>query len=154
MATFILSAAIRAVKSRVGTWRAYEAVVGVVPEVTRDEWATAIGQARAGLAQRTSELTRPLNRRPLASEFGSPLAYSTSHKFWQTVEIYVRDRDTSARSTWYHVLKTDTLRSRVFAIRDGIDKVQGIIEGRPDDYPVDIVGFSYTGTYPIVPKGR
>lgn len=150
MATFILSAAIRAVKSKAGTWRAYDSISGLVPEVTRGQWAAAIGEARSALAQRVSEAVRPLNRRPTASEFGPPLERKSGTKFWQTVEIYARDRETGARSVFHYTHKTDTLRSRMVAVKAGIEKIQGIIDSNPTEYPLDIVGFAYTGTYPIV----
>lgn len=154
MASFILSAAIRAVKSRIGVNRAFDSIVDIVPEITRAEWAQAVGEARAALANRVLESTRALNRRPVAAEFGPPLERRSGAKFWQTVEIFVRDRETGARSAFYHTFKTDTLRSRMVAVNDGIERIGAIIGASPDDYPVDIIGFEYTGTYEIVPPRR
>ena len=150
MASFIISAAIRAVKSKVGIWKAYEAVQQMVPEITREDWAAAIGEARGALASRVSELTAPLNRRPTASEFAPPLERRSSAKYWQQVEIYVRDKVTGARSIMHFTTRTDTLRSRMSVVNDWIEHIQSRIDEKPDDYPVDIVGFAYTGTYPIV----
>jgi hypothetical protein len=152
VANFILTAAIRAVKSKVGTWRAFEAIQDLVPEVSREEWAAAIGEARAALSQRVSEITRPLNRRPNASEFGPTLERRSSAKFWQTVEIYVRDKTTGARAIMHFTTRTDTLRSRISVINESIERLQGRVDGAPEDYPIDIVGFAYTGTYPIAPR--
>lgn len=152
MANFIISAAIRAVKSKVGTWVAFESIQDLVPEVTREEWAAAVGQARAALSQKVSELTRPLNRRPTAAEFGPTLERRSSAKYWQQVEIYVRDKTTGARAIMHFTTRTDTLRSRISVINESIGRLQGRIDGAPEDYPVDIVGFAYTGTYPIASR--
>lgn len=149
MANFILAAAIRAVKSKIGTWRAYESIVDLVPEVTREEWARAVGDARAALAQRVLEATRPLNRRPVASEFGPPLTRKSGANYWQTTEIYIRDKETGARSVFHYTYRTDTLRSRLAVINEATQAIQGLIDGKPDDYPVDIIGAAYTGTYQI-----
>jgi len=151
VATFILSAAIRAVKSKVGIWKAFDSIHDLVPEITKDQWAAAVGEARAALAQKVSELTRPLNRRPVASEFGPALERRSSTKYWQHIEIYVRDKQTGARSIWHSTLRTDTIRSRIAVVRDAVERLQARIDTAPEDYPIDIVGFAYTGTYPIVP---
>lgn len=152
MASFILSAAIRAVKSKVGTWKAFDAIQDLVPEITREQWAAAIGEARAAVSQRVSELTLPLNRRPTAAEFGPALERRSGAKYWQQVEIYVRDNQTGARSIMHFTTRTDTLRSRLSVVNDWIEHIQNLIDTRPDEYTADIVGFAYTGTYPIVPK--
>ncbi len=153
LASFILTAAIRAVKSRIGIWKAYDSIVDIVPEVTREEWAQAVGAARNDLAQRVSELTRPLNRRPLASEFGTPLEWKSNRRYAQTVEVFLRDRETGARSVRFWTLQTDSLRSRLSVVQHFIDKTQAILDADPERYPLDVVGFAYTGTYSIVRPG-
>ena len=132
-----------------GTWRAYEAISDLVPEVTREQWASAIGEARAALSQRVSELTLPLNRIPTASEFGPTLDRKSGAKFWQHVELYVRDKSTGARAVMHFTIRTDTLRSRMSVVNDAIGRLQGMIDSAPEDYQVDMVGFAYTGTYQI-----
>lgn len=152
MASFILPAAIRAVKSRIGIWRAYDQVVAIVPEVSREEWARAIGEARSALAQRVLESTRPLNRRPTASEMSPALDWKGGGAYLQRATIYVRDRETGARSAFTYNIRTDSLRSRFAIVGEAVDKLTSLLDEKPDDYPVDIIGFEYTGTYPIVPK--
>lgn len=149
MANFILGAAIRAVKSRIGTWRAYDEVRSLVPEVTREQWSRAVTEAKTALAARIDELTRPLNRRPNASEFGPTIVRNSNANYWQHIEIYVRDKATGARAIRHFTTKTDTLRSRISVINDWIQHLQSQIDARPEDYPVDIIGFAYIGTYPI-----
>lgn len=151
MASFIVSAAIRAVKSHVGIWKAYDSIIDLVPEITRDEWAAAVGQARADLATKVSEITKPLNRKPTAADFGSPIERRSTYKYWQQVEVYVRDKTTGARSIMHFTHRVDTLMSRMTAVNKGLDFIQGLIDSNPDEYAIDITGFSYTGTYPIVP---
>lgn len=154
MASFILTAAIRAVKSKIGVQRAYESVSRLAPEVTQQEWSQAIGEAKAALSQRVDEWTRPLNRRPVSGEI-TTLERKSSVKYWQQVEIYIRDKETGARSVMHFYTRTDTLRSRISVVNDWIKHVQGMIDSRPKDYPIDIVGFAYTGTYEIrPPRGK
>lgn len=150
MASFILSAAIRAVKSKMGTWKAFEAIQDLVPELTRDDWAAAIAEARTSLSMRVSELTAPLNRRPTAAEFGPALERRSSAKYWQQVELYVRDTVTGARSIMHFTTRTDTLRSRISVVNDWVEHIQNLIDSRPEDYQVDVIGFAYTGTYPVI----
>lgn len=154
MASFIVSAAIRAVKSRTGVNKAFASITDLVPEITQAEWAQAVGEARAALANRVLESTRALNRRPVAAEFGPPLSRKSGAKFWQTVEIFVRDRETGARGVFRYTHRTDILRSRMVAVSAGIEKIQGIIDSNTVEYPLDIIGFEYTGTYEIVRPRR
>lgn len=149
MANFIVTAAIRAVKSRIGTWAAYDAISEIVPEVSREQWGAAIGEARAAIAQRVAEVTRPLNRRPTADEISATLTRNSSSKYWQQVEVFIRDQATGARSIYHMTVKTDTLRSRLAVVNQAIDTIQSRIDSAPEDYPVDIIGFAYTGTYAI-----
>lgn len=153
MASFIISAAIRAVKSKVGTWKAFDSIRDIVPELTRDEWAAAVAEARTALSQKVSELTLPLNRRPTAVEFGPTLTRKSSAKFWQTAEVYVRDKATGARAIMHFTVRTDTLRSRLAIVNDSIERLQARIDSDPETYAIDIVGFAYTGTYQIVRPG-
>lgn len=148
MASFILSAAIRAVKSRIGTWRAYESVRTLVPEITREEWAEAIGEARSAIAQRVSEVARPINRRPVAGEW-TQITRKSGAAWWQQVELYIRDSTTGARSVFHVTIKTDTLHSRQNAMAEAERQAALIFASDPDNYPVAIVGMSYTGTYQI-----
>ncbi len=148
MASFILSAAIRAVKSKVGTWRAYESVRQLVPEVTQEEWAQAIGEARSALSQRVLEATRPLNRIPVAGEW-TPITRKSNVNWWQQVEVYIRDATTGARSVFNVTIKGDTLRSRLAVVNEAQKQAALIFASDPDNYPVAIVGVGYAGTYEI-----
>lgn len=152
MANFILSAAIKAVKSRIGTWVAYDQVRRQVPEVTEAEWARAIGEARNAIAQRVLEATRPLNRRPTVGEW-TDIQRRSGSQFWQQVTLFIRDSTTGARSVFHVTVKTDTLRSRQFAIQEAQNRAALIFSSDPDNYPVAIIGAEYAGTYRIVPVG-
>lgn len=150
MANFILSAAIRAVKSKMGTWVAYDQIRQLVPEVTEAEWAQAIGEARNAIAQRVLEATRPLNRRPVVGEW-TDIRRRSSTQWWQQVTLFVRDSTTGARSVFPVTIKTDTLRSRQFAVQEAISRASFIFASDPDNYPVAVVGFEYSGTYQVLP---
>lgn len=150
MANFILSAAIRAVKSKVGTWVAYDQIRRQVPEITEREWAAAIGEAREAISQRVLEATRPLNRRPVAGEW-TDIRRRSNTQWWQQVTLFVRDSTTGARSVFNMTIKTDTLRSRGFAIEEAQRRAAFIFASDPDNYPVAVVGSEYSGTYQILP---
>jgi hypothetical protein len=150
VSTFGLWAAIRTVKSRIGTWNGYEQFRELVPEVTRDEWAQAIGQARAALSNRVSELTRPLNRRPTPAEVTT---YTTRNArgFMQQLDIFVRDRDTGLVEARPYTIRGTSLRSRSAIMAEALSRYQDAIDNNPDDYPEDILGAAYVGTYELVP---
>lgn len=148
MANFILSAAIRAVKSKVGTWVAYDQVKAKVPELTRTEWAQAIGEAREAISQRVLEATRPMNRRPVAGEW-TELTRKSGAAYWQQVTLFLRDSATGARSQFHVTVKTDTLRSRMNAVALAETQAALIFASDPDNYPVAIIGAEYSGTYHI-----
>lgn len=150
MVAFHMWAAIRTVKSKIGTWNGYDEFSQAVPEVSRQQWATAIGEARAALANRVSELTRPLNRRPVGSEI---TRYTTKRAtgFMQQVEVFVRDRDTGMIESRPYVVKTDTLRSRQFIVEEAMSRYQNAIDSSPEDYPEDVLGAAYVGTHEMIP---
>lgn len=149
MANFILSAAIKAVKSKIGTWRAFEQVRRLAPEVSEAEWARAVAEARTAIAQRVLEATRPLNRRPVQGEW-TDIPRKSGSQWWQQVTLFIRDSTTGARSQFHVTIKTDTLRARMFAIQEAETRAAAIFASDPDNYPVAIVGAEYAGTYRIV----
>lgn len=149
MATFPIWAAIRTVKSKIGTWRGYELYREANPAMTREEWARAIGEARAALASRESEITKPLNRRPSGDEIQA-LTRKTGSGFWQQVEVYVRDRDTGLVSARHYTIRGDSLVSRARAVEEAMNRYQDAIDGDPDNYPEEIAGVAYVGTYEVV----
>lgn len=152
MVSFHMWAAIRAVKDRIGTWRGYERVSELVPDVTREQWASSVAEARAALANRTLEITRPLNRRPTQDEV---TLYTTkkARGYLQQLEIFVRDRDTGLIESRHYAVKTDTLRSRQSIIEEGLTRYQNAVSEDPDNYPEDILGAVYVGTHLQVPRG-
>lgn len=151
MGTFHVWAAIRTIKSKIGTWVGYDTYSEFDPELTRGEWAEAIGQARAALANRTAELTRPLNRRPVAGEI-TRMDTKGPSGYLQQIEVYVRDNDTGLVDSRYYVVKTQTLRSRQFIVNEGLSRYQAAIDAKPDEYPEEIIGAAYIGTHQMVPR--
>jgi hypothetical protein len=152
MVAFHLWAAIRTVKDKVGTWKGYERYSEIDDSLSRSEWATTVAEARAALANRALEITRPLNRRPTQDEI-TTYASKKARGYMQQVEIYVRDRDTGLIESRHYVVKTDSLRSRQFIVDESLTRYQQAAEGNPDDYPEDILGAVYVGTHHMVPRG-
>lgn len=150
MASFPLWAAIRTVKSKIGTWAGYEQYTQLDPTLDRATWARAIGEARAALANKIAEVTRPLNRRPLSSEI-TPYTSRKASGFMQYVEVYVRDRDTGIIEARPWAIRTDTLISRGRAVTQALSRYEaatlpeGTFEGEL------VVGAAYAGTVQMIP---
>jgi hypothetical protein len=151
MATYPLWAAIRTVRDRIGTWVGYERFTAQVPGLSREDWARAIGEARAALANRVGELTRPLNRRPTAGEI---TAYTSraARGFMQYVDVFVRDRETGLVTTRPFAIRSDVLRSRGAIVTAALSRYEaatlpeGTFEGEI------IVGAAYAGTVEFIPR--
>lgn len=152
MVAFHLWAAIRTIKSKIGTWRGYEEYSLLDPDITRSEWAETVAQARAALANKTDELTRPLNRRPLPSEI---TLYSSkkARGYMQQIQVFVQDRDTGLIDTRHYNIRTDTLRSRQSIVDEGMRRYQAAADADPDAYPEEVIGAVYVGTHLMQPSG-
>lgn len=152
MVAFHLWAAIRTVKDKVGTWAGYAHYSELDPSITREEWATSIAQARAALANRVLEITRPLSARPTGSSEITPYPSKKARGYMQQLEIFVRDRDTGIVESRHYVVKSDTLRSRAWVVAEGLNRYQRAVDESPDDYPEDILGAAYVGTHLMNPR--
>jgi hypothetical protein len=151
MASFPLWAAIRTIKSRLGTWVGFDRFAQLDPTITRQQWGTAVGQARAALANKVLEVTRPLNRRPLPSEVTQYTARQAKG-FMQYVDIYVRDAQTGVVTSRPWAVRTDTLRSRQAIVTEGLSRFEaatlpeGTFEGE------QVIGAAYAGTVEFIPE--
>jgi hypothetical protein len=151
MSEFPLWAAIRTVKSKVGTWVGYEMFKESYPDLDRDEWATAVGQARAALANRVLEITKPLNRRPTGDEI-KILPTKKATGYIQQVDVFVLDKETGLIDKRYFTVRGDTLRSRQTIVDMARAQYQAAIDANPDDYPEEIAGIQYVGTHLAQPR--
>ena len=151
MASFPLWAAIRTIKSKIGTWVGYDRYAELDPSITREEWATAVGQARAALANRISEVSRPLNRRPVPGEI---TAYTsrTATGFMQYIDIYVRDAQTGIVTARPWAMRTDTLVSRQSAITQGLSRFEAAVLPGGTFEGEQVVGAGYAGTVQFFPE--
>jgi hypothetical protein len=151
MATFPLWAAIRTVKSKIGTWTGYEAYKELDPSISRESWAEAVGSARAALANKAAELTRPLNRRPTGNEITAyPSRRATG--YMQSVEVFVRDVDTGLVESRFYNTRSDTIRSRQFIVDAALSRFADIAESDPGSIAGDVIGAAYTGTFQLTPR--
>jgi hypothetical protein len=144
--------AIRTLKSKIGTGVGLSNLRELMPEITDAQWARAVGEARASLALRTAELTRPLNRRPSGPLEILPRDTKGATGYWQSVDVYVRDNDTGTLEVRPYTIRTDTLRSRQSVVNEAKQRYQEAIDADPDNYPEEILGVAYTGTYELIPK--
>ena len=135
---------------------AYGYALGVArrlnPSLTDAEWREAVAEARSILADKTSELSRPLNRRPIAGEY-LPFKVNNPNGWIQQVEVYVRDTNTGAIEARPFSFKTDTLRSRMNVIKEALTQFRAAIDENPEQYPEEVLTAGYTGTWKLVPRG-
>lgn len=121
------------------------------PSITDDEWRNAVAEARAILADKQSELSRPLNRRPIAGEM-LPFKVNNPGGYIQQVEVYVRDTQTGAIEARPFSFKTDTLRSRMNVIREAVIQFKSSIDENPELYPEEVLTGGYVATYQLVQR--
>ena len=152
MSDYAMWAAIRTVKSRIGTWVGYQRMVDAGFTISRESWASWVGSAQRAIAERSSEMVRPLNRRPVPGEI---IAYPSRRAsgYMQTVQVLVRDRTTGIEETRFYSLRGDSLRSRGAVVTDALNRFRDAAASSPEDYPEDIVGAWYSGTYQLTPSG-
>jgi hypothetical protein len=150
VSTFSLWAAIRTVKENIGTWVGYERITAAGVTIDRADWARWIGEAKAALANRSSEMSAPLNRRPTAGEI-TQYTSVRARGYMQSIDIYVRDKETGIVSARPFVVRGQTLRSRGSIVNEGLRRYADAAASNPDEYPEDILGGAYTGTYQLVP---
>lgn len=92
------------------------------------------------------EAFRPVGSVPQAGEIGRwPTKEATG--FGQTTTLIYRERLTGQIKQVYHTLRTDTLVSRIDAIRAAI----GAYSGHAEEYEQDLIGVSYSSTLQYVP---
>lgn len=148
---FPLWAAIRTVKSRIGTWQGFARYSELDPSITREAWARAVGEARAAIANTLNEAVRPLNRRPVPGEYTT---YTTRSKtgFLQYVKMFTRDRETGIVSENWWSFKTDSLKSRQSVLNEAWNRFEaatlpeGTFEGE------EVIGAQYAGTVQMIPE--
>jgi hypothetical protein len=151
MTSFPLWAAIRTVKSRIGTWAGYDIYASADPSITRADWARNIGQARAALANRVLEATRPLNRRPSGPNEIHPYEAPRARGFMQYVDVYVKPAHGGPAEARPWAIRTDTLMSRRKAINLALSRFEaatlpdGTFEGEV------VLDAGYAGTFEFVP---
>lgn len=151
MASFNVWAAVRTLKGRIGINKGLAIAQRLNPDLTEEEWRAATAEARAILRNKAEEMTRPLSRRPIASEI-LDFAVTNPGGFIQQTEVYVRDNETQLIETRHFTYKTDTLRSRANVVKEVWAQFNKAIEDDPTGYPEEVVGVAYVGTYRLVPK--
>lgn len=153
MASFPLWAAIRTIKSKIGTWVGYERYTEIDDSVTREEWARHIGLARAALAGQVGEITRPLNRRPVESAGEvRALPSRVATGFLQTVTIYVRDAQTGVITERPWAIRTDTLMSRQSVVTQALSRFEAAVLPEGTFEGEEVLDASYDGTFRYTPE--
>lgn len=153
MTEFNVWAAVRTLKGRLGSNVGFQIAQRLNAFITQEDWDIALHEARQILAHKRDELSKPLNRRPMANEI-LPFKVSTPGGWIQQVEVYVRDRDTGLVDTRHFSIRTDTLRARMTIVKDAWNQFQKSIDEKPEDYPEEVVGVAYVGTYNLIAKKK
>lgn len=143
---FNIWAASRTLKGKLANAEGLRIARRLNPSLTDEEWRQAIAEARAILADKTSELSRPLNRRPVAGEY-LPFRVKNPNGWIQQVEVYVRDLDTGVIEARPWSYKTETLRSRMNVIKEALNSFRASIADNPEKYREEVLTAGYTGTY-------
>lgn len=151
MVNFNVWAATRTLKEKLGALQGFRIFSQLNPNLTEAEWREALAEARAILRNRTDELSRPLNRRPIAEEIRD-FPVKSPGGFFQQVEVFVKDTATGLIDVRHYSYKTDTLRSRINVIREVIQIFKDQASENPEDYPEEIVSAAYVGTHRLVPR--
>lgn len=153
MASFPLWAAIRTIKSKIGTWVGFDRYTEIDDDITREQWARHIGMARAALANQVGELTRPLNRRPSeAAGEVKPLPSRTATGFMQYVNIFVRDAQTGVITERPWAIRTDTLMSRQSVINQALARFEAAVLPEGTFEGEEVLDASYEGTVRFIPE--
>jgi len=138
--------AIQAVKQGLSANKFVQALRETGQGVARATGLRLFAQAKADLAAEGAEITRPLDRKPLAREIR---AYETKVQsgYMQYVDVYVKDRATGDVYPVPYGIRTDVLLTRSDAIATALDQY-----GRhAEKYNQQVLGATYTSTYLFAP---
>lgn len=148
---FAIWSAIRTIKGGLGQASTLNMLRTIDPTLTEDDWREALAEARAIIRNRVDELSRPLNRRPIAEEIRD-FPVKSPGGFIQQVEVFVRDTGTGLIDTRHYSYLTDTLRARMTVTREVLRIFDEAIAENPEDYPEEVVGVAYVGTHRLVAR--
>lgn len=137
-----------------GLKMAQEAGLGV----RRGTWLQMVGQVRAHYARRITELSAPLNRRPVPTEV-TQLTSAQAKGYIQYVDLFVRNKTTGLVTVRPQAVRGSTLRSRqavvdqvVTRYRTAVDRSKTAPALWGTDPDEDVIGGIYTATQQFVPE--
>jgi len=115
--------------------------------IARGTWLRLYAQTRAEMDAESAEVSRPLDRRPRASEI---TYYETKQAtgYLQHVDIYVRDRATGEVLAQPYSVKSDSLMTRADVIETALEAYGQHAER----YGQTVLGATYTSTYLFAPS--
>lgn len=96
------------------------------------------------------EVTRPLNRKPLAHEI-NVMSTKKASGFMHYVDVMVKDRATGLVALRPYAVKSDVLLSRGQAVKKALAGFINAINNNPGEYPEQVLGAVYTATYQMIP---
>lgn len=126
--------------------------------IRRATWLQMVGQVRAHYSRRITELSAPLNRRPVPAEV-TQLTSAQAKGYIQYVDLFVRNKTTGLVTVRPQAIRTTTLRSRQAVIdqvvtryRSAVDRSKTAAAVWGTDPDEQVIGGVYTATQQFVPE--
>lgn len=142
MPSYNIGSIAAAAKSGLGSKAALAAYRQGGGRIDNNVWSQLFSQVRTALAAQQNEITRPLDRRPVASEI-LPFPTQKATGYAQFVDVYTRDEATGLVQSRPYMIRTDTLLTRGDVIETALDAFQS----KADDYGETVLGAAYVSTY-------
>jgi hypothetical protein len=149
----VVAAAIKAVKSGLSANAGYRSFQAAGGSIARATWLRTVGEVRRTLSNQLDEASRPLNRRPVASEI-TPISTKTRSGYIQQVDVYVRNRDTGEVESRPFSWRTQVLVTRQAAVNEALAAFDTGVTGSPDRFNETVLGATYTSTLQLNPRGE
>lgn len=152
-ADYPLAFAVKAVKSGLSANAGYRAFRDAGGHVARATWLRTVAEVRRTLSDSLDEATRPLGRKPNASEI-TTISTRKRSGFIQQVDVYVRDRATGEVEARPFSWRTRVLITRKAAVGEALAAFTSGVIGSPDAFDEQILGATYVGTLELQPAAE
>lgn len=146
MAENFLWPAIQAAREGLSANQAYQRFRELGLGLRRATFLKVYGEAKAALANRVEEVTKPIEGKPRAADI-LHMTTKTATGYMQYVDIYVRDRTTGEVFATPYGIRSDELGTRADVIASALDKYGS----HAPFYDQQVLGATYTATYLLAP---
>lgn len=143
------TAAIQRAQEGVSANQAYREFREAGGQLRRATFLSAFRQVRQGETEPGTEVGRPLNAKPAASDV-MHFETQTGTGYLQSVDVWVRDRETGEVYTVPASVQTDFLMRRADVVATVLEKYQANAER----YGEQVIGATYSTTYLMAPASE